>query len=331
MSDPPATAPVNDLRLIESFLEMLAAERGSARNTTDAYRRDLGDFSAFLGSRGRTVRDAAAADISAYLRSLSEAGLATASRARRLSAVRQLYKFLLAEDLITEDPARNQSGPKQERPLPKTLSVAEVEHLLTTARDRASTTRGRDHVRALRLHALLEMLYATGMRASELVSLPRVVLAGDDRVLTITGKGGRERLVPLNEPARQALARYLAIGTEAERDVAPMLKSRWLFPSKSEEGHLTRQRLGQELKELAIEAGLDAERVSPHVLRHAFASHLLDRGADLRAVQQLLGHADISTTEIYTHVLEERLKRLVHDHHPLAKATLGVRSPDDKT
>ncbi len=318
------TSPGSQLRLIESFLEMLAAERGAARNTTDAYRRDLTDFSAFLGARGRSFRDAAQADIAAYMRGLSETGLAAASRARRLSAVRQLYKFLLADDLISEDPARNLSGPKQERALPKTLSVVEVEHLLDAARARTATTRGRERARAMRLHALLEMLYATGMRATELVSLPRTVLAGDDRVLTITGKGGRERLVPLNEPAREALARYLAIGTDpAESDVAPMLKSRWLFPSKSEEGHLTRQRLGQELKELAIEAGLDAERVSPHVLRHAFASHLLDRGADLRAVQQLLGHADISTTEIYTHVLEERLKRLVQDHHPLAKARLG--------
>lgn len=312
----------SDSQLLDSYLEMLSAERGASPNTIDAYRRDLTDFFGFLGQMGRDCRNAEATLISSYMRSLSEQGLAASSRARRLSAIRQLYKFLLGEDVFSEDPTRHLAGPKQERALPKTLSVAEVEHLLTAARNRTSSSRGRERVRALRLHALLEMLYATGMRATELVSLPRSVLAGDDRVLTITGKGGRQRLVPLNEPARHALHRYMSIGTEDNSDVAPMLKNRWLFPSKSEQGHITRQRLGQELKELALEAGLDPEGVSPHVLRHAFASHLLDRGADLRAVQQLLGHADISTTEIYTHVLEERLKRLVHDHHPLAKARL---------
>lgn len=312
----------DDRRLIEGFLEMLAAERGAARNTTDAYRRDLDDLLSFLERHGVSVSEAEASTLSAYFRGLSEQGLAPSSRARRLSAVRQLYKFLLAEDVIDEDPSRHLAGPKQPRALPKTLSVAEVEHLLAAARRRTQETTGRDRVRALRLNALLELLYATGMRVSELVSLPRAVLAGDDRMLTITGKGGRQRLVPLNQPAREALMRFLAVGTGDDDDVARMLKSRWLFPSKSEDGHVTRQRLGQELKELAVEAGLDPDRVSPHVLRHAFASHLLDRGADLRAVQQLLGHADISTTEIYTHVLEERLKKLVQEHHPLAKARL---------
>ncbi|HEX4891970.1 MAG TPA: tyrosine recombinase, partial [Hyphomicrobiaceae bacterium] len=252
----------------------------------------------------------------------SETGLAAASRARRLSAIRQLYRFMLGEGLISDDPAHGLAGPKRERPLPKTLTVAEVDRLLSAAKAATESTQGRERFRALRLHALLELLYATGMRASELVSLPRSVLAGDDRVLTITGKGGRVRLVPLNPPARAALERYLSVGTSTEDGMAPMLRSRWLFPSRGAEGHLTRQHLGQELKALAEASGLDPERVSPHVLRHAFASHLLDRGADLRAVQQLLGHADISTTEIYTHVLEERLKQVVFQHHPLAKARL---------
>ncbi len=308
---------------IELFLEMLGGERGAAKNTLDAYRRDLEHFADFLRSKSLEISGVRPEHISAYLKFTSEEGLAATSRARRLSAIRQLYRFLTAEEIVETDPALGFSGPRRERTLPKTLSVAEVEHLLDTAASRTKGVSGRDRVRALRLYALLEILYATGMRVSELVGLPRTVLQGDDRVLTIKGKGGRERIVPLNAKARAALQRYLNIGRDGENDAAPMLTTRWLFPSKGVEGHLTRQRLGQELKELALDAGLDPERISPHVLRHAFASHLLDRGADLRAVQQLLGHADISTTQIYTHVLEERLKRLVHDHHPLAKARLG--------
>jgi len=299
---------------IEAFLEMLAVERGSAANTVEAYRRDLDQFAFHLDTRQRQLTDATADDISGWLLSLSASGLGPSSRARALSAVRQLYKFLLAEGHTSVDPTEGQTGPRRQRPLPKTLSVAEVDRLMTVAAQRTEALEGIDHWRALRLHCLVEMLYATGMRVSELVSLPRSVLAGDARLLTIKGKGGRERLVPLNAAARTALERYLAV-TGGEGRVS----SKWLFPSKSAEGHLTRQRFGQDLKLLAEEAGLDAARVSPHVLRHAFASHLLDRGADLRAVQQLLGHADISTTEIYTHVLEERLKKLVHQHHPLAK------------
>ena len=303
---------------LEAFLEMLAAERGAAQNTLQAYRRDLEDFLAFLEHRAKSLAAVAPADIGAYLRVLSETGLAPASRARRLSAIRQLFKFLVAEGVMAEDPVLGFAGPKQGRPLPKTLSVAEVDRLIETARLRTQRTRGRDRVRALRLHALIETLYATGLRVTELVTLPRSVLAGDGRVLTVKGKGGRERIVPLTPAARAALDRYLNVGREKDDDVAPMIATRWLFASRSAEGHLTRQRLAQELKELATAAGLDAERVSPHVLRHAFASHLLDRGADLRSVQQLLGHADISTTQIYTHVLEERLKKLVLEHHPLA-------------
>jgi integrase/recombinase XerD len=309
---------------LDAFLQMLAAERGAARNTLEAYGRDLDDFLAFLDRQGCALVATKQADIGTYLRSLSEAGSAPASRARRLSAIRQLFRFLVAEGTIAEDPAHGLAGPKKSRALPKTLSVAEVDRLIEAARHRTEHAKGRDHVRALRLHALIETLYATGLRVTELVTLPRSVLAGDGRVLTIKGKGGRERIVPLTPAARAALDRYLNVGREGD-SLAPMLRTKWLFASRGAEGHLTRQRLGQDLKELAEEAGLDPERVSPHVLRHAFASHLLDRGADLRSVQQLLGHADISTTQIYTHVLEERLKKLVLEHHPLAARKLGGR------
>jgi integrase/recombinase XerD len=225
--------------------------------------------------------------------------------------------------VIASDPSTRAKGPRRERALPRTLNVAEVEALLAAARDRIEGTSGRERFRALRFHALLEVLYATGMRVSELVTLPASVLTGDPRVLTIKGKGGRERLVPLNRPARAALDGYLAFGSAPEDLGSARLTSKWLFASRGAAGHLTRQRFAQDLKEVALLAGLDPKRVSPHVLRHAFASHLLDRGADLRAVQKLLGHADIATTEIYTHVLEERLKRLVEEHHPLAKAGSG--------
>jgi len=304
---------------IEMFLEMLSAERGAAANTISAYRRDLEDFRNFLHRRARLIVAAAPPDISAYVAEASATGLKATSLARRLSAVRQLYKFLVAEGQVTADPTLGQAGPRKERALPKTLNVAEVDRLIETAAQRAGKAKGLERLRAVRLHCLIEMLYATGMRVSELVSLPRDVLAGDARVLTIKGKGGRERLVPLNGKARAALERYLQLGRESNDDVAATVATKWLFPSKSTQGHLTRQRFAQDLKDLAAEAGLDPDRISPHVLRHAFASHLLDRGADLRSVQQLLGHADISTTEIYTHVLEERLKKLVHEHHPLAK------------
>lgn len=309
----------DDQRHIAAFLEMMTAEKGAAANTLDAYRRDLADYTVFLGQAGVAVAGARRADVSRYLQELSVAGLKPASRARRLSAVRQLYKFLEAEGVVPESPAEGIQAPGRKRALPKTLSVDEVDRLIETAARAADGLSGRDLVRAVRHHCLLEMLYATGMRVSELVSLPRSVLKGDPRLLTIRGKGGRERLVPLNARARAALARYLQLGAAPEDGVAPMIATRHLFPSRGGGGHLTRQRFAQDLKDTALRAGLDPERVSPHVLRHAFASHLLDRGADLRSVQSLLGHADISTTEIYTHVLEERLKRLVAEHHPLAK------------
>jgi integrase/recombinase XerD len=309
---------------IRSFLEMLAAEKGAARNTLDAYTRDLDDLARFLDGLGRPLTDATPADLAGYISHLSETGFAAASRARKISAVRQLYRFLAIEGVIRDDPAAGLAGPKRERPLPKTLSVAEVERLLEKSRTRADDARGPERVRALRLHAMLEVLYASGMRVSELVSLPRQVLTGDPRVLTITGKGRRQRLVPLNSEARAALDRYLAALADPEATTPTLRPTKWLFPARSAEGHVTRQHLGQELKELAEEAGLNPEQVSPHVLRHAFASHLLDRGADLRAVQQLLGHADISTTQIYTHVLEERLKKVVHEHHPLARGKTAL-------
>ncbi len=318
MSQPDPGARAN----IRTFLEMQAAEKGAARNTLDAYARDLDDLAQFLDERGRPVEEATPSDLAAYISHLTAQGFATATRARKISAVRQLYRFLMMEGIVDEDPAAGLSGPKLARALPKTLSIAEVERLLETAHQRIDTATGRDRFRALRLHAMLEVLYASGMRVSELVALPRQVLAGDPRVLTITGKGNKQRLVPLNNEARMALDRYLTALADPENTSPTLRPAKWLFPAKSAEGHVTRQHLGVELKELAAEADLDPERVSPHVLRHAFASHLLDRGADLRAVQQLLGHADISTTQIYTHVLEERLKKVVYENHPLARAKM---------
>jgi integrase/recombinase XerD len=303
---------------LAGFLEMLEAERGAALNTRDAYRRDIEDFLTFLSGQNLALEDVRRAHVATYLENLGRAGLAATSRARKLSALKQFSKFLLASDIIDEDALEYLRGPKKARALPKVLSIAEVDRLLTTAEIRARDATGVERARALRLNALIEVLYATGLRVSELVTLPRAVLAGDGKVLTIKGKGGRERLVPLTGPAMAALARFLEAAATGDA-ISTGPSKHYLFPSRSAEGHLTRQRLGQDLKTLALEAGLDPERVSPHVLRHAFASHLLDRGADLRVVQQLLGHADISTTEIYTHVLQERLKQLVFDHHPLAK------------
>ncbi|MCB1514063.1 MAG: site-specific tyrosine recombinase XerD [Hyphomicrobiaceae bacterium] len=309
----------DDTAHVEAFLEMMSVERGAAANTLDAYRRDLSEFTSFLAARHCVLPAARQADVDAYVHALAAAGLAPSSRARKLSAVRQLFKFLTAETIVEEDPSATVSGPKRGRSLPRTLSIAEVDRLIAAAKSRIEGTTGREHLRALRFYCLIEILYATGMRVSELVGLPRSVLAGDRRVLVIRGKGGRERLVPLNHPSRAALDAYLDLTQSGGEGLSRALSSKWLFPSQSAEGHLTRQRFAQDLKELSEAAGIDPARVSPHVLRHAFASHLLDRGADLRAVQQLLGHADISTTEIYTHVLQERLKRLVNEHHPLAR------------
>jgi integrase/recombinase XerD len=315
--------PNDSGQALADFLGRMSAERGAAANTLDAYRRDLEAFEAYRSAEGLELAEVGPRHVSAFMQGLAVEGLAPASRARKLSAIRQFFRFLEAEGQIAANPAENLSAPGKGRPLPKTLNVVEVDKLLAAAQARIGAAAPSERLYALRLNALLELLYATGMRVSELVSLPRRVLAGDDRVFTIKGKGGRERLVPLNPGAREAVAAYLA--EEAQRMQAGYPHSKWLFPSHAAEGHVTRQHLGQELKEVAREAGIDPERVSPHVLRHAFASHLLDRGADLRAVQQLLGHADISTTQIYTHVLEERLKKLVNEHHPLAKAGKPVQ------
>jgi integrase/recombinase XerD len=302
---------------VAQFLSMMSAERGAAENTLDAYRRDLEQFTLWRSRAKLGVTAITTDHMTRYSGFLAAEGLAVTSRMRKLSVLRRFFAFLEAEGLISDNPVEGLVAPKRAPKLPKILSVSEVDQLLATAQAAiALTTDRRERLRALRLYALIEMLYATGMRVTELVSLPRAVLRGDDRVLTIVGKGGRERLVPLNPTAQQALADYLAAELE---QMGPRSPSRWLFPSSGDTGHLTRQRLGQELKDLALAAGLPPTRVSPHVLRHAFASHLVDRGADLRAVQQLLGHADIATTEIYTHVLQERLMRLVTEHHPVAK------------
>jgi integrase/recombinase XerD len=299
--------------LIELFLDMIAAERGASANTLDAYRRDLADFAADLSQAGETIAAADSDALRAHLGRLDKRGLAAASVARRLSAIRQLYRFLYGEGHRSDDPAAVIEGPKRGRSLPKVLSVKQVDDLLTQAREGVKAEAKSERLRAARLNCLLEVLYATGLRVSELVSLPESAARRDQRMLVIRGKGGRERLVPLNDQAKRTMSDYLALRAEAKLD-----KSKWLFPSFGESGHLSRQHFARELKTLAAAAGLKAAQVSPHVLRHAFASHLLQNGADLRVVQTLLGHADISTTQIYTHVLEERLKSLVRDLHPLA-------------
>jgi integrase/recombinase XerD len=300
--------------LIELFLDMIAAERGASANTLDAYRRDLADFSADLNRAGSSVTAADSDELRAHLGRLSKRGLAAASVARRLSAIRQLYRFLYSEGHRSDDPAAVIAGPKRGRSLPKVLTIKHVDDLLEQARGGVKAEAKSERLRAARLNCLLEVLYATGLRVSELVALPEAAARRDQRMLVIRGKGGRERLVPLNDQAKRTMTDYLQLRAEAKLD-----KSKWLFPSFGESGHLSRQHFARELKALAAAAGLKASQVSPHVLRHAFASHLLQNGADLRVVQTLLGHADISTTQIYTHVLEERLKSLVRDLHPLAE------------
>ena len=305
----------SDERLVALYLDMLAAERGAGKNTLAAYGRDLADFTEYLTSAGSSIVAAQTYDLRIYLGTLADRGLRSSTVARRLSAIRQLYRFLYAEGRRKDDPAAVLEGPKRVRALPKTLTLAEVDHLLRVAAtvDAAAPLPAR--LRAARLACLIEMLYATGLRVSELVSLPMSAARHDARVIVVRGKGNKERLVPLNDAAKRATANYLALLKQSRRDA----QSKWLFPSFGESGHLTRQHLARELKTLAAAAGLRAAQVSPHVLRHAFASHLLHNGADLRVVQTLLGHADISTTQIYTHVLEERLKSLVRDLHPLAQ------------
>jgi integrase/recombinase XerD len=294
---------------LDAFLEMLAAERGAARLTLAAYRHDLIDLSGFLATRGIALDAADAGALHDYLAASGTRRLAPRTLARRLSAIRQFHRFLLTDGVRSDDPTSDLDTPRLGRPLPKLLSEAEVERLIATAQAWPDEE-------GFRLRCALELLYATGLRISELVTLPLAAAQRDPRFMLVRGKGGKERVVPLSAPSRQALAAYLACRKAFLPDGQV---SRFLFPSRSREGHLTRQRCGQLLKELALGANLDPARLSPHVLRHAFATHLLDHGADLRSVQQMLGHADIATTQIYTHVQGDRLRRLVETAHPLAR------------
>lgn len=317
MSSPPPDATSH--RLVELFLEMIAAERGAATNTLEAYRRDLIGYVAGLKARGRGPLDAATEDVRAYLATLEATGFKPTSAARKLSAIRQFHRFLVAEGERTDDPAQIIEGPKQGQRLPKILTVREVDRLLSIAKeglDSEARPAG-ERLRAARMNALLELLYATGLRVTELVSLPRHALRGRDPLIAVKGKGGRERLVVVSEPARQAVDLYRRILKERYPQAAD---GPWLFPADSDSGHLTRQAFARDLKMVAAAAGIATHRVSPHVLRHAFASHLLQNGADLRIVQELLGHADIATTQIYTHVLDERMKAMVRDLHPMGDA-----------
>ena len=305
---PRKARPAQDRR-VEAFLEMLAAERGAARLTRAAYAADLGHAQEWLARNGSELARARTADLRRYLAALARAELAPRTAARRLSALRQFYRFLVVEGMRRDDPSAGLDGPRLGRPLPKMLAEDEVSALIkATERDPGPE--------GVRLRCMLELLYATGLRISELVSLPLAAAKADARFLVVRGKGDKERLVPLGAPARASIAAYRKLREHFLREGET---SPWLYPSRAGSGHLTRERAAQLLKRLAVAAGLDPARLSPHVLRHAFASHLVDRGADLRSVQEMLGHADIATTEIYTHLETDRLRRLVETHHPLAR------------
>lgn len=311
---------------ISSFLEAQAAELGAATNTLLAYGRDLKDFDSYLARQSHDFATAMQDDVEAYLIHCDAQGLAKSTRARRLSAIKQLYRFAFEEGWRADNPAIQISGPGQDKRLPKILSQEEVDRLLEAAR-----TCGTNEIARARNTCLMELLYATGMRVTELVSLPVSATRGDPRLLLITGKGGKERMVPLSPPARTALGEWLEL-RDAQDEWARSQRlpvSRFLFPSRGKAGYLTRHRFYLMIKEFAAAAGVSPDKVTPHTLRHAFATHLLAGGADLRAIQTMLGHADVSTTEIYTHVLEERLSELVLEHHPLAKP--DARSAAGKT
>lgn len=295
---------------VEAFLEMMAVERAAARNTLNAYGRDLADAAAFLAGRGRDLGGATAEDVEAYFVDLGARGASPATAARRRAAVRQFYRFVVGEGWRDDDPSRRVEAPKKGRPLPKVLSREEMERLIAAAA-------ARDGAQGLRFGCMVELAYASGMRISELTALPLAALARDPAYLIIKGKGGKERLAPLNEAARAAVKAYLEVRARflPKGDKA----NPWLFPSRGKAGRLTPRRFAQLLDEAAADAGIDPERVSPHVLRHAFATHLLEGGADLRVVQKLLGHADIATTQVYTHVASDRLREVVQTRHPLAK------------
>ena len=297
--------------LVERFLEMISAEQGASPRTIEAYGRDLAALLAFLQNKKDDITTCDGARLRSFVADLGARGLASATISRKISTLRQFFKFLLLDGLREEDPSLLLDAPRRGRSLPRILSDRDVEALLDQTRD----MEGPDGLRA---GALLELLYACGLRVSELVGLPLASLDLDTELVLVAGKGGRQRYVPIGESAATALKAYLGSRTFFLRGDQ---ESPWLFPSRGRGGHLSRQRFAQILNELAVKAGIDPRRVSPHVLRHAFATHLLANGADLRAVQQMLGHADISTTQIYTHVLEERLKQTVTAHHPLAKET----------
>ncbi len=294
----------------EAFLEMMAVERAAAKNTLIAYGKDLADATGFLAGRGRDLSNATAEEIEAFFTALGARGLSPATASRRRASVRQFYRFVLGEGWRTDDPSRRVEAPKKGRPLPKVLSRAEMDRLIAAAA-------ARDGAEGLRLACMVELAYASGLRISELTSLTLVALARDPAYLIVKGKGGKERLAPLNAPARTAMKAYLEVRAAflPRQDKA----NPWLFPSRGKAGRLTPRRFAQLLDEAAVAAGVDPARVSPHVLRHAFATHLLEGGADLRVVQTLLGHADIATTQIYTHVAGDRLREVVETRHPLGK------------
>ena len=295
----------------EAFLEMMTAERGASRTTIAAYARDLDQFREYAAERGAPIRTASSDLVRDYLRMVGRAGLAPSTTARKLSTLRGYFAFLVAEGTRRDDPCAALDAPRLARPLPRTLSEDEVGRILAAAR-------AGDGADACRLAALVEILYATGLRVSELVALPMSALSRDRRVVVVRGKGGKERMVPLGTPAQRAIERYLPHRGEFARS-GKGAASRYLFPGRGREGHLSRSHFARLLGRLVADAGIDRGRVSPHVLRHAFATHLVDHGADLRSVQQMLGHADISTTQIYTHVADARLRKLVAERHPLAE------------
>ncbi len=308
---------MKEFHLAEAFLEMMSAERGAAKNTLTSYERDLAFYGEHLSNIGTRFSDAQTQHVEKHLQNLNAEGMSASTQARHLSSIRQFHKFLFAEGIRTDDPCATIDSPKLGRPLPKIMSIEEVDQLIGLAEEEATSKEGTSakRLRAARLYVLIEMLYATGLRVSELVSLPRTAANASGRFLTIVGKGNKERIVPLSDKGKDAIALYMShLKADGKNN-----DSKFLFPANSATGHYARQVFARDLKELALRAGLDAAKISPHVMRHAFASHLLQNGADLRSVQQLLGHADISTTQIYTHVLDERLKQLVEEHHPLGK------------
>jgi integrase/recombinase XerD len=311
------SAPSSPHRWISTFLEAQAAELGAATNTQLAYGRDLKDFVDWAQRRNLSLGELSRDNIESYLFDCDAQGLAKATRARRLSAIKQIYRFAFEEGWRSDNPAIQIKGPGRAAKLPKTLDVAEVDRLLTAAR-----TTGRTRDDKLRNTCLMELLYATGMRVSELVSLPVMAARGDPHMLLVLGKGGKERMVPLSPPARKAMAVWLKVRDEAEEKRRPAT-SPFLFPSRGKAGHLTRHWFYLFIKDLAVAGGVSPDKVTPHTLRHAFATHLLANGADLLSIQTLLGHADVATTEIYTHVLDQRLTELVLEHHPLARKTPG--------